>query len=504
MVLARKLLVVLMVLTALACSAAYFATEMWLTDSAENARSLGWIVFGVMTALSIGLVVLIWRSLAGSLRRIRSQLEQFEKAERIGMIMIDANDELAELVAGINHYLTGIKSRFAEDHYLHKELELQAHAAEAERRQTEAVVFSISEAVLVTNQYDELLMANEAAQKLFGFSLSDCYRRLIDQVIDDDGLLELIHNTRADKNTRTKKLIERDDPAGNRTLSLQVILSCVLDNNGDVLGVVVVIHDVTAEEELARMKDDFVNSVSHELKTPLTSISAYSEMLANDEAQTDETRRKFARIIQEQTYRLDRLINDMLDISRIESGAWEVRWDRLDLERIADDVITTIRPQAQEKDIRLELTGRKGAAEESEPTEVWGWGDRDMIFQAVMNLLSNAIKYSAEHQTVTVRLWTQPTGGSAIAVEDEGAGIPMDCLEHIFEKFYRVEQNKQMADGTGLGLSLVRQIVETAHGGTVAVKSSANRGSTFTLFLPAGGRREAEHAECPKEGVGSR
>jgi two-component system phosphate regulon sensor histidine kinase PhoR len=347
-------------------------------------------------------------------------------------------------------------------------------------------------------------MANETAQRLLGFRLSDCYRRLIEEVIEDDELLELIHDTRADKNTRTKRLIERDDPAGNKRLSLQVIVSCVLDNNGDVLGVVVVIHDITAEKELARMKDEFVNSVSHELKTPLTSIGAYSEMLADDDHLTDQARRKFARIIQEQTYRLDRLINDMLNISRIESGTWKVHWEQLDLGQIAEDVITTISPQAQDKDIRLELIGRKETDDEPEQAQVSAWGDRDMIFQAVMNLVSNAIKYSPEQRTVTVRLWAQPSGDAAIAVEDAGAGIPNDCLERIFEKFYRVEQNSHMANGTGLGLSLVRQIVETVHGGTVAVKSSTDEGSTFTLFLPVGRRREAEHAERPKEGVGSR
>jgi len=448
-------------------------------------------------------VVLIWRSLAGSLRRIRQQLEQFEAAETIGMIMIDANDELAELVAAINHYLTGIKNRFAEDRFLHKELELQAHAAEAERRQTEAVIFSISEAVLVTNKYGELLMANEAAQKLFRFSLSECYRRLIDEVIADDELGALIHRTQAQKSTRARQLLERNDPAGN-TLSLQVILSCVLDDNDDVLGVVVVIYDMTAEKELARMKDEFVNNVSHELRTPLTSISAYSEMLAQGEAKTQESRAKFARIIHEQAGRLDRLINDMLNISRIESGSWEVHWEELDLREIIEDVITTMRPQAQDKDIQLAIAARDDGLDRPEHAEVTAWGDRDMIFQAVMNLVSNAIKYSAPLQKVTVRLWGESGGQSAIAVEDQGAGIPADCLEHVFEKFYRVERNNDMASGTGLGLSLVRQIVETVHAGTVAVKSTVGKGSTFTLFLPAGKNEEAEYGERPKEGVGCR
>ena len=477
MVLARKLILVLMVLTALAGSAAYFVTEMGLTGSDERARNLGWIVFALMAGLSIIMVVLIWQSLSGSLGRIHHQLRQFEAQDKIGMIMVEENDELAELVGAINHYLTTIKSRFQANSIQHKELQIQAQVAEAERSQTEAVIFSISEAVLVSDKFDELLMANKAAQKLFGFNLKEGYRQPLEEHIADAELLELIRQTRRSKDRNVVRLLERPEGGQERMLSLKVLLSCVLDMNEEVIGVVVVIHDVTAEKEIAKMKDEFVSSVSHEFKTPLASIRAYAEMLVDNEAGSEKERRDFCEIIQEQSQRLNRLIDNILNISRIESGLLKVCMERLQVRRLVDEVITAMRPQAREKDISLEFEP------DAEAMEVWG--DRDMLYQAVMNLLSNAIKYSRAGQKVYIRTGLNDEEKVVIEVEDEGSGIPKKCLDLIFDKFYRVLSHHNLSGGTGLGLHLVREIVEKEHKGRVSVESELGRGSTFRIMLPA-------------------
>jgi PAS domain S-box-containing protein len=467
-----------MVLTALAGSAAYFTTRMGLTGSDEGARNLGWLVFALMAGLSIIMVVLIWKNLSRSLRKIHNQLRQFESEDKIGMIMVDENDELADLVGGINHYLTTIKARFQENRLQHKELQIQAQVAEMERSQTEAVIFSISEAVLVTDKFDELLMANQAAEKLFGFSLKECYRQPIEDYIDSAQLLELIRQTRQQKSCNIIRLMERADKETQRRLSLKVLLSCVLGVQGDVIGVVVVIHDVTAEKEVAQMKDDFVSSVSHEFKTPLASISAYAEMLVDNEAGSDEERRKFCEIIQEQGRRLNRLVDNILNISRIESGLMKAAKEPLDLVRLVEEVIAAMRPQAREKNIGLQLEA------EVEAVEVEVQGDRDMIYQALMNLVSNALKYSQTGKNVTIKLSRKGDAYAMIEVRDEGTGIPQECLENIFDKFYRVRANNYLAGGTGLGLHLVKKIVEMEHQGQVSVESKWGQGSTFRIILP--------------------
>ena len=181
MVLARKFILVLILITALGGSAAYFVTAMNLAGTDEQARQLGWLVFALMSILSIALVVLIWRGVTRTFTTIIRQLRQFEAENKIGMIMVDARHEWAELAEGINHYLTHIKSRLDNSHVQRKGLEIQAALAEIERTQTEAVIFSISEAVLVTDQFDELLLANRAAEELFGFELEQARRRPLDK-----------------------------------------------------------------------------------------------------------------------------------------------------------------------------------------------------------------------------------------------------------------------------------------------------------------------------------
>ncbi|MBN2375543.1 MAG: PAS domain-containing protein [Sedimentisphaerales bacterium] len=476
MFLARKLVLVLVILTALGGSAAYFVTRMGLISSAGQARNLGWTVFALLTLLSLILAALIWKNVSSSLRKVCTQLKHFESEDEIGMIMIDERDELAELVDAVNHHLTRIEAKLRRDRILQKELEIQARVAEAERRQREAVIFSISQAVLVTDKYDELILANQSAEKLFQFELNNNYRKSITQVIHDDKLVELIRQTRLQKNTRVTQLFERADHQRQKTLSLEIFLSCVLDYQDEILGVVVVIHDVTAEKEIARIKDDFVNSVSHELKTPLASISACAEMLEDDEAADKQSRHELIGIVREQAQRLNRLIDNILNLSRIESGMFKAHKENLNLTDLVRQVISAMRPQAAEKNITIN--------QEINCTELLIFADPDMLHQALMNLLSNAVKYSHPGQSVSVVLNQKDDQHVLLQVNDHGAGIPTENLNQIFEKFYRVRQNCDLAGGTGLGLHLVRKIIETIHNGRVSVTSHPEKGSCFSVSLP--------------------
>lgn len=478
MVLARRLILVLVVLTALGGSAAYFTTEMGLAGDASRAENLGWWVFALMASLSILLAILIWRTLSASFRQIRRQLRQFEDDDEIGMIMIDERDDLAELVACINRYLTRLKSRFQQDQEYKRELEIQARVAEAERRQTEAVIFSICEAVLVTDSFDEIRLVNPAAEALFGFRLEEVYRRPVDEVLPDPELLELVRQVRRPNhhNKPIHRLWERPDPDSGKTISWKLFVSGVLDAGRDLIGVVIIIHDVTAEKEIERLKDDFISSVSHELKTPLSSIRAYAELLADREARKPQDYQRFCEVILEQSQRLNRLIDNILHSCRLETGDVQVSRRRLDLVALVRGVLTALEPQAREKQIQLQ------ARLAAEP--IWIEADHDMITQAIMNLVGNALKYSRSSSAVQVRLGTTPSQEALVEIEDQGIGIPAEAQDRIFEKFYRVRQDSQIAGGTGLGLYLARRIIETVHRGRIAVSSRPGQGSLFTVTLP--------------------
>ena len=240
---------------------------------------------------------------------------------------------------------------------------------------------------------------------------------------------------------------------------------------------VVVIHDVTADQEVARLKDEFFNDVSHELKTPLASICAYAEILSEQTEPLEADYQGLGKIIQEQGKRLSHLIDDILDVSRIESGALEPNCQSYDLAETIQDVVATMRPQAQEKQITL----RCELPDEGLPVNA----DRKMMYHALVNLLSNALKYSPRGREVKLLARADRTSKTVVIdVIDQGIGIPEKCCERIFEKFYRVEQNKHFAGGSGLGLNLVKRIIEDFHDGTITVVSRVGEGSRFRMTIP--------------------
>jgi two-component system phosphate regulon sensor histidine kinase PhoR len=225
------------------------------------------------------------------------------------------------------------------------------------------------------------------------------------------------------------------------------------------------------------MKTDVVSHVSHELRTPLSSIKAYAELLVDGEATDDKTRSEFYHIIQAEADRLSRLIDNILNISRIESGMTKVSRKAVSLNGLLKQVLEVGMPSAREKQITL--------VDNVTPVFCSIEADRDMIYQAALNLLSNAIKYTPAGGTVRLSLAAdESTNELTVLVTDTGVGIPPEAMKHLFEKFFRVEQHKNMAKGSGLGLNLTRQIIEGIHKGRMIVKSEPGKGSTFGFALP--------------------
>ena len=225
------------------------------------------------------------------------------------------------------------------------------------------------------------------------------------------------------------------------------------------------------------MKNDFVSHVSHEFKTPLASITAYSEMLVDGEAADEKTRKEFYSIIQSQAQRLNRLIEDILNISRIESGLIKVNKEAVSTALIVRDAAQMVKSYAAEKNITVE--------DQTAIVFDQVYADKDMISQAVINLLSNAVKYTPNDGKITVNSEVDESQQVVrVTIVDTGAGIPAEELPRIFEKFYRVKANNKFAKGTGLGLNLVKQIIEKVHDGRVFVTSQVGKGSCFGFELP--------------------
>ncbi|MCK5001215.1 MAG: PAS domain-containing protein [Anaerohalosphaera sp.] len=386
------------------------------------------------------------------------------------------------LLRSVYDFVSSFGSKIKELEKKGKECGLQLQLQQKEKHSVEAILYSINDAVVVSDDFDRVVLANEAAGDLLGFDPAASYLKDIHEVIKDAALVDLVVKSRAGNIKHVKHEISFDNEQGISTHDC--VVSCVYDDKGMVSGVVAVLHDVTREKEVSQMKNDFVSHVSHELKTPLASINAYAEMLVDGEAEDQETVKEFCTIIQGQAQRLNRLIEEILNISRIESGLIKVNKEPLSVAILIQESAQMIASYAAEKNISVSVPAPiiYGQVE----------ADRDMLSQVIINLLSNAVKYTAANGSVTVDCQVDDADGlMRVTVADTGVGIPPDDVDHVFDKFYRVEANKKYAKGTGLGLNLVEQIVNKVHGGRVFVTSEVGKGSTFGFELPMAVREGA-------------
>ncbi|MFC1675704.1 ATP-binding protein [Planctomycetota bacterium] len=443
-------------------------------------RLLGYtaIVFCIAGAGAVAWAMRYWLNLNGEF----SLLSKHLKKDKPFRNKLTGNRIVGKLSDAINKRFESSREHTADLERQVEELQIQIQLSQREKRNTDAIIYSIRDAVIVIDESDRLLMANESAGKLFGFDFKDSQHKPLSELTTNPDestseFIDFLRQSRQGKVRASRREIEF--PRDENTRTYDCIISCVYDYHEQICGAVAVLHDVTHEKEISQMKNDFVSHVSHELKTPLASITAYSEMLIDGEADDEKTRKEFYSVIQNQANRLNRLIEDILNISRIESGLIKVEKQTISLPILIKEQLQMIKSYAEEKDIEI----IKPQCDEIVFGQVYA--DKDMISQVIVNLLSNAVKYTPAGGSVTVKVDVDETAGiTRITVSDTGVGIPADELDHVFDKFYRVSANKKQAKGTGLGLNLVKQIVEKVHEGRVFVQSKVGNGSTFGVELP--------------------
>ena len=344
----------------------------------------------------------------------------------------------------------------------HQELETRFDALRNERAESAALVDAMVEGVLASDARGRILTANPAARRLLGYSpeeplpdLPELFRaKAAREVVDATLGGQAVQDRELDLNGRTLLVNSRPLPSG---------------------GTVLVLHDMTEVRQLEAVRRDFVANVSHELKTPLTSISGYAETLLGEDLDA-ETRQTFLRTIVTNARRMQQLVDDQLDLSRIESGRWQARPDWLDVEVLARESWSTRADAAITAGVSLVVRPGPGA----ERVRV----DPDGAGQILGNLLDNAIRYTPRGGTITC--WSAAeNGGIVLAVSDTGSGIAKEHLPRLFERFYRVDPARSREQGgTGLGLAIVKHLVE-AHRGRVSAESELGRGTTIRCWFPA-------------------
>ncbi len=369
----------------------------------------------------------------------------------------------------------GLVRQLLERHAVDQKLELAQRLSLANQRRAEAIVDSLPDAVLVTNSFGELTLANPGAERLLEFKFEAASGKPLRQVVRQTALALLLELVTQRSPCHQRHSEELSLECGGRPRWFKVNIAAVVDKSGESLGVLTVLRDITSEKAALARSAEFVSAVSHEVKTPLASVKAYAEMLADGDANGDpETQQKFLNIIQVQTDRMSRLLESLLDIARIESGVVRVEKKLVSLNDMIEGGAKLMEPAAADKRQTIE---RKLSS-----LYLGVVADPDMMSRVVMNLISNAIKYTDSGGRIVVR--SQMIEDMAVfEVEDTGRGIPAEAMPKLFQKFYRVKENANVAPGTGLGLSLAKHIIEEVHGGKIEVESQFGKGSIFRVKL---------------------
>jgi signal transduction histidine kinase len=425
-------------------------------------------VLAVLALLSAFLVAfLLGGRLGRQLRRLRTESTARSRGERTSMTRTGVAE--VQAAAGAIDLLA-------------TELEKRCDALAFERDELALLLNSVSEGILQVDAEGRIVHANPAARTLLGLRGTGG-RQPVAALIRNADLRGLIERAADGANVPACE-VTLDD---RRLLVAARPLGGVQLGEGKSLaGAVVAFTDLTEIRRLEGVRRDFVANVSHELKTPLTSIRGYVETLLSDELPLD-MQRQFLEVIQKNAERLHGIVDDLLDLSRLESGGWRPEIQRVDALEVVQDVWNGLRDRVGRKSIEFAPLG--------EPVAVLA--DPAGLHQVLSNLLDNAIRYTPSGGRITARVArisegpdTPASNGAApgwvmLEIRDTGSGIPSDALHRIFERFYRVDPARSRAEGgTGLGLSIVRHLVESM-GGDVAAESELGKGTTLRVRLPA-------------------
>ncbi|MBN1869306.1 MAG: PAS domain-containing protein [Candidatus Omnitrophica bacterium] len=416
------------------------------------------LIVSLLSAFGIAMLL----SWIASVHFSRPLIEMSAVAQKIAggnfseRIFLPTKDVLGDLANSIN--------------YMSEQVRMRLEEVAKEKSRLEAVLLSMSEGVLVINREGQILLMNEPFKRIFHVAEEPTGK----------STLEII------RNIKVQEVVDKvlKQPQGVESAEITVLLpeeknilvyAAPIVRAQQLEGVVVVFHDITELRKMEGIRREFVANVSHELRTPLASIRGYAETLLDGALADKEHAEEFLKIIHMDAERLARLIQDILDLSKIESGILKLKLQPVSISKVADRVLEGLQRQINEKslDVKNEIPANTPKV----------MADEDRIAEVLLNLIENAVKYTPQGNKITISAEKQ---GDVLRVDitDTGIGIPEEDLPHLFERFYRVDKARSRElGGTGLGLSIVKHIV-LAHNGQVSAQSELGRGSTFSFTLP--------------------
>lgn len=419
-------------------------------------------VVAALIAITIGLflAVLIARAITRPIEEMRQRTMQIARGDYSGQVQIYGDDELGQLAAAVND--------------LSVRVEESQELTESERRRLDSVLGYMTDGVLATDRRGRITIVNEMATDFLNLENDQIVGKSILDILDLRGSVTL------------RDLLENQDPevldlsTDEQDLILHASFALIQRESGFISGLVCVLHDVTEQQKIDQDRKRFVSNVSHELRTPLTSMKSYIEALVDGAWKDPNVAPNFLKVTQEETDRMMRMINDLLNLSRMDLGTARLDKEYVNLNELFNHILD-----------RFDMILKNGEKSEKNYTikrdftrrDIWVEVDTDKIQQVLDNIMNNAIKYSPDGGVITCRL-VETHNHVIMSITDQGLGIPKEAISHVFDRFYRVDKARSRAQGgTGLGLAISKEVVQM-HGGRIWVESREGEGSTFYISLP--------------------
>lgn len=431
--------------------------------STINSISLIYLSAALITiVLGLGLAVLISREITRPIEEMRKQTLRIARGDFSGQVKVMGNDELGQLAGAVNN--------------LSVRVEESQESSDAERRRLDSVLSHMSDGVLATDRRGNLTIVNNIALQFLN-------------IADEEQVLgkSILDVLKIRRQFSIRHLVDEDQDQVilddlNEDLILSAYFSPIKRESGFVSGLVCVLHDVTSQQEEERERKEFVSNVSHELRTPLTSVKSYVEALSDGAINDPELAPRFLGVVSDETERMIRMINDLLSLSRMDSGTAKLNLEYVNINELFNHILN-----------RFDMIIKNEAADPSQKKytivryftkkDLWVEIDTDKFTQVVDNIMNNAVKYSPDGGVITARL-LETHNHVILSISDQGLGIPRKDLGHIFDRFFRVDKDRSRKQGgTGLGLAISKEVVNLL-GGQIWVDSVEGKGSTFYISLP--------------------
>lgn len=442
--------------------------DIWFDDNAAHDIKVLFIITAIIGfLLSTFFAFFLSTKIQQPLLQLKNAADSVSQGNYGTRVQIRSSDEIGQLAGTFNH--------------MTEQLDKLIHALNHEKNHLASVLRSMGDSVITFDAEGKVILTNPSGHLLIqGWSTLDFAWK--EQSHEDTTafpsvpmpLRELFQNVMKEGKDQTEKVHVHS--------SVWSVVMAPLQSGGIVRGAVAVIRNVTEEHKLDKLRRDFVANISHEIRTPLSMLQGYSEALLDDIVASPEERKELVQVIYDESLRMGRLVNDFLDIARMEAGHVDMHYQEVDLRNVVRRVHRKFQVYAKERDVKL-----VAEVPENRPL-MMKQADEDRLEQVLTNLMDNALRHTPAGKSITVSGVPQSVGDTEyiqLMVKDEGGGIPPEDVPYIFERFYKADKARKRGSsgGTGLGLAIVKNMIDLHHG-QIVVDSLIGTGTTFTLLLP--------------------